>query len=227
MTKKLVSHNCIYLAQNNLVFFMPELTEVFPLTMPSEIFIDLEIISEPGLERVIKNWLQQTKLKPNSSVVLIDESDYFFQDVNKLPQLVSKEEISEFASTAPFNDVITKVFPTRSGSRIIAINRDLLYPLVTVLEKCGFNVLAVAPAFASGISSENPFTKELAFTALKNQGLYGAYNFIEVAQLEEKIAKETSFFSVQVNKKLIAMVVMLLTLVAVLIGLLFIQQVSA
>lgn len=227
MAKQLIPHDSIYVAKNNLVFFMPDLAELATLSMSSDVFFDLEIISEPGLERVLKNWLQQSRLKPNSTAVFIDEANYYYTDLAKTPAAVSAEEIQEFANTVPFNDVISKVFPTQRGSRIIVLNRNFLYPLVTVLERCGFNILLVAPAFAAGITSETPFTKELAFNSLKNQNLYSQYNFIEVAQLAEKIAREKSFFSVEVNKQLIAMVLILFGLVAVLISLLLFQQVSA
>lgn len=224
MKKKYTAKACVCVTRQALVIFSPDFPDLQSMTVTSEVMTDLEVINQPALERVIKNWLRRTQLVPSSLAIFFVEDTYFFEDVTQVPVSVEDPQVLEFAATAPFANVVTKIFPTQNGARIVAINRELLQPIISAFEKVGFSVLAAAPSFAIGITSENPFTKEIAQVAVKTESVFTTYNFIESSMLEKKLVSEKSFFSVHFDKKLIAMIIFFVVLIGILIVLLIFQN---
>lgn len=207
-----------------MMFYSPELIDLSIITLTSEIIQDLEIISQSALERVIENWLKQSQIEPKTLAICFVEENYFYQDLTDGTRGSEDPQVKSFLENIPFNHIIAKIFPLQKGSRIAAINKSLLKPLITVLEKCGFTVLAATPAFAMGVNADNPFSKEIAKKSLQNQDIFKVYNFLSAEEIEAKLAKEKSFLSVEINKKLIIMIAFLLLLVGILVVLLINQK---
>jgi hypothetical protein len=203
-----------------MMFYSPELIDLSVINLNSEIIQDLEIVSQSALERVIKNWLNQSQIEAKTLAIYLVEENYFFKDFADTKINPKDPEVKSFLENIPFNHIVTRAFPMQGGVRIAAINLSLLKPLITVFEDCGFTVLAATPAFVFGINSENPFSKELAKKSLENQDIFKAYNFLDQEEVEKKLAAQKSFLSVEINKNLIFMIVFLLVLIGILIILL-------
>lgn len=224
MKNKSSIHSCLCINRQSMMFYSPELIDLAIINFTSEIIQDLEIVSQSALERVIKNWLNQAQIETKTLAIYFIEENYFYQDLTGNIQSSEDPQIKSFLENIPFNHIVAKIFPMQKGSRIAAINKSLLKPLITVLEKCGFTVLAATPAFAVGINADNPFSKELAKKSLQNEEIFKVYNFLEAEEIETKLAKEKNFLSVEINKKLIIMIAFLLLLVGVLVALLISQR---
>lgn len=224
MKKKSLIHACLCLNRESMMFYSPELIDLSILNLNSDIIQDLEIISQSALERVIKNWLSQAQIEAKTLAIYFAEENYFFKDLTDTKINPQDPEIKNFLENIPFNHVVTKVFPMSQGARIAAINVSLLKPLVTVLEKCGFTILAATPAYVFGINISNPFSKELAKKSLENQEIFKVYNFIDQEEVEKKLAAQKTFLSVEINKNLIIMIAFLLILIVVLVVLLISQK---
>lgn len=224
MKQKFSAHSCLIVNRQSLVLYSPELSDLVTINLTSETILDLEVINKPALERIIKNWIRQSQFAPKTLIVLFVEDTYFHKDLSKVPASIQDPEVVEFVETVPFPNVITKIFPMQNGARVVVINRDLLQPIVSVLENSGFSVLATSPTFAAGISKEDPFSKETAKLALKNPDIFMTYNFFEKEEVEQKMATDKAFFSVRFDKKLISMIVFFVILVAILVGLLVFQN---
>jgi len=224
MKNKSLINSCLCFNRQSMMFYSPELIDLSVITLTSEIIQDLEIVSQSALERVIKNWLDQSEIEPKNLAIYFVEENYFYQDLTGDIRGSEDPQIKSFLEKIPFNHIVAKIFPMQKGSRIAAINKSLLKPLITVLEKCGFTVLAATPAFAVGINADNPFSKETAKKSLQNQEIFKVYNFLEPEEVEAKLGNEKPFLSVEINKKLILMIAFLLLLVGVLIALLISQK---
>ncbi len=224
MSKKFIAHSCLCVNRQSLILYSPELADLSTLSLPTEVVQDLEIISQPSLERILKNWVKQTQLVPKTLAIYFVEETYFFQDSQQTNISNEDPEVQGFLATIPFSKISTKIFPIQGGSRIVAINQDLLQPIVTACEQAGFTVMVAAPSFAAGITSENPFTQELAKQSLKDQSILESYNFIDEAELERKMQDEQSFLSVQINGRLIGMIIFLLAMIGLLVYLLMTQN---
>ncbi len=224
MNKKIAIHSCFCINRGSMVFYSPDLHDVTTIPLTAEIMQDLGIVNEAALERVIKNWIRQSQLVPKTvSVYFVDET-YFFTDVPSIPATTQEPGVVAFTETVPFDHVVTKIFPVGTSARIVAINKDLLFPIVSVLEKSGFTVISVSPDFAVGITREAPFSKELAQKALKNLDLITTYNFFDKAQVDRKLLLDESFFAIKFDKKLIVMIISFVVLIGILIALVVFQS---
>lgn len=223
MPKKYSAAAAIYVKRDTLSFYAPEFTEILSMPLTAEVTQDLSIVNQQALQRIVLNWLKQTQYQPLTVIIFFSEETYFFQDYTTIPESLEDETVTAFLSTVPHTNIVTKIFPTSSGARVIAVNRDLLQPIISVLEKVGFSVLAASPSFAAGFSQEAPFSVELAAPALDNETVFTAYNFLELEDLERKVEGNKDFFSVKFDKKLIAMVVVFVLLIIVLVALLLYQ----
>jgi len=217
MSDKYYAHSCVLVTRESLVLYSPELTELVPIPMSNEILLDLEVINQPGLERIIKNWLRKSQFVPQSLAIYFVADTYFYQDVTQVPASIEDPTVISFVETVPFTDLVTKIFPTSGGARVIAINRDLLQPMISVFEKAGFSVVAATPSFAAGITSDNPFSPEVAKESLDDETVFTTYNFLEAKEAEERLESEKPFMSFKLNKKIIAMIAVFVVLIIILI----------
>lgn len=224
MKQKYSAHACVCVYRQSLVFYSPEISDLVKINLTSETVLDLEVINKPALERIINNWVRQTQFTPKTLVVLFVSDTYFHKDLKQIPNSIQDPEVVEFVESVPFSNVITKIFPLQDGAKIIAMNREFLQPLVSALESAGFIILAVSPSFATGITKENPFSKETAKPALKNIDIFTTYNFLEKEEVEQKMESDKAFFSIRFDKKLISMIALFVLLVAILIGLIVFQK---
>lgn len=227
MNKKISVFSCFCINRGSIVFYSPDLLDLTTIPLTAEIMQDLDIVNEAALERVIKNWMRQSQIVPKTTAVYFVEETFFFTDLASIPATTQEPEVVAFTEAVPFDHVITKVFPIGSGARVVAINKDLLIPILSVLEKSGFTVLSVSPDFAVGITKEAPFTKEVAQKSLLNQDLITIYNFLDEAQVESKLQLDESFLAVKFDKKLIAMIISFAVLVGILIALLVFQNLQS
>lgn len=225
MAKKSTINSCIAVYRQAIVFYSPEQTDLVTLAMTSEIIQDLEIVNQSALERVIKNWLRQSQIIPKNISIFFLEETYFYQDISNPAATLQDPEVMTFIETVPFAATVPKVFPIQGGARVAAINRNLINPIVSALTNSGFNVVSATPAFAVGITKENPFSVELAKQILSNPEAITNYNFINGVALKD-LEEEKPFLSVKFDKKLILMIVVFVVLLGVL-GVLLLTQSSS
>jgi hypothetical protein len=214
-----------FVARDSLTYFATGLENVNQLALSSEIMTDLEIVSQNSLERVIVNWLEQYKIVPTKICLVLDESVYFNTTLEQMPAPQGDPAIQEFLDILPFDDVLIKNFPLEKGAISVAVNQNFLKPLVAVLEKVGFQVLCIAPAFVLNVDlTQTPFNPEIAKGVIEKIELLNQYNLMSEAEVEAKVAPPEPFLSVKFNPQLIGLIVLFVVLIAVLVGLLIMQK---
>ncbi len=214
-----------FVKRNSLTFFSRNLEDVVEITLSSQIMTDLEIVSQANLERVLANWVEQIKLTPGPICLLLDNSVYFDATLQQMPADESEPPVQAFLDTVPFNDPLVKYFPVQSKVMALAVNQGFLQPLISALEKVGFVVLCVAPAFVLNADfTKTPFSKEHGTEALSDFDTLNQFNFIPKTEVDAKITPPRPFLSVQINARLITMVLVFLVLIAVLGGVLYMQM---
>jgi hypothetical protein len=223
MAKKSVINSCITVYREAMIFYSPEQTQLVSLPMTSEIIQDLEIVNQSALERVIKNWIRQTQIIPKNISIIFTEETYFYKDISNSAATLEDPEVLAFTQTVPFDNTVSKIFPIQSGSRISVINRDLINPIVSTLGKAGFTVVSATPAFAVGISKDNPFSLELAKQILSNPEILSSYNFVNGVSIKD-LEEEKPFLSLKFDKRLMIMIAVFGALLGVLVVLLLFQM---
>lgn len=225
MPEKIEPQACFFVSRNKLIFYSENLENTMEIPLSTEVVLDLEIISHNSLERILCNWLDQYKIEPNQIALIMDSSTYFHQTVEQLPQS-NDPIIQQFLETVPFSNVLTETFPLQQGAYITALNQNFINPLISILEKVGFIVVSVSPAFIFGIDfNKQPFSKELGAKMLNDPELLSNYSFLSEQEVELKLTTPQPFLSVQFNAKLIVLAMVFIALIGILLALLLMRGV--
>lgn len=223
--KKTLLGSCFFIDRGAIKYFEYDAADVIEIKLSSEIILDLEIVSQSSLERVLKAWVEQLKIIPGNTALFLDESVCFHKNLPESPADMSDPNVQEFLGVIPFADVDTKIFPSENGAILTAVNKGFMRPIVTVLEKIGFKVLSISPAFILGVDfAKTPFSKEIAAPMLDRMEFLSQYSFITEEEVEAKLTEEKPFMSIKVTPKVVVMGVIFILLVLVLVVLLILQS---
>lgn len=218
--------SCFFIDRSGLRYFEYGAADVVELKLSSEIVVDLELISESSLERVLKNWIDQLKLTPGITALLYDGSICFQKQLEHMPEDVEADpKVKDYLGIVPFTEVEYKIFPMESGAVLTVLNKNLIKPLIHVLEKVGFKVICLSPAFILGVDfTKSPFSKEIAAPILDRLDFLNSYSLISKEEAESKITEEKPFMSIKITPKIIAMAAVFVVLIIILALLLFLQN---
>lgn len=226
MSNKLNPKSILLISRDHLCFYGAGSEEVVDLPLSTEIVNDLEIISQKSLVRVVQSWLEQYKIVPQQSVLLLDDSVLFHQKLDTLPDPADNEAEKKFLSIIPFRNVLLKTFPMKDGAYILAINQGFLRPVIEAFEQVGFSIVSVSPAFIFGINlSEKKLNKDLGQRMLGSLELLLQYNFLSQEEVEAKLTAPQTFLSVNFDKKLIMLIIVFIVLIGILVVLLTMEGV--
>jgi len=224
MTNKPQPQACFFVSRNKISFYSLERESVIDLPLSAEITQDLEIISKNSLERILRNWLEQHKIFPDQVALILDSTVYFHQTLDAVPESNVDPVVQNFLEIVPFSEVLVETFPLQKGAYITGINRNFINPLVSTLEKVGFVIVSISPAFIFGIDlTKNPFSPDIAEKMLSNEELLLSYSFLSEKEVEMKLFTPQPFLSVQLNAKLIVLAMIFIALIGILIALLMMQ----
>jgi hypothetical protein len=198
---------------------------VASIALSTDVVVDLEVTNQKLLEKRISDLLDQTQIEPKLAIVIMAESTTFSKD---LPGGMPKEgdpALTDFLHLVPFENTLMKVFPTSAGSRAVAMNRDLIVPILMTLEGLGFPIVAISPAFSLGVDlTKTGFTKEVVPQAEAKINIFLAYNYFSYEEIKDKLNPPKPFLSVKIDAKLIVMVVIFAVLLLILGALLQVQR---
>lgn len=216
MATKITAAAGFYLDRESLTYFTSKNSEVPAVPLTAEVVQNLHIVSEPALERVLRAWVEHTRVVPSTLVLLVSEGITFSLDLTDPSVTESTPEVQSFLELVPFNEVQSKIFRLESGVRVVAVNRNLIEPLVSVLEKMGFTVVCVTTGFVMGMDEQAQFTPEIGQKTLSSPDVLLRYNLLSETEIIAKVAKPEPFLSVKIDKKVVAMLLVFLVLLSVL-----------
>jgi hypothetical protein len=216
MSEKISFPSAFYIDKQYISYISAKQGEVVQLPLTNEVFQDLSVISESGLERVVAHWVEQTKITPGQTLLILADSISFSADINEVTAKDTDPEVENFITALPFERVIHKVFPLENKARVTAVNALLLQPLKSVLERIGFTVICVSPSFAVGFDEKTEFTKEIGRSAMEMADILFKYNLLSDDEVTSKLHAPEAFLSVKIDKKIIGMISVFVILLAVL-----------
>ncbi len=221
---KLNPQMLFYVTRKSLFFYAKELSDVVELPFSSEVSQDLEIISQISLERILVNWLEQLKIIPGQAILLLDESVYFRNTIERWPASDQDPLVQDFLALVPFHELSIKNFPLKKGACTTVINKHFLSPLIDVLEKVGFVIVSATPSFVLNLDyAKTGFTQKLATQIVAQINVLAQFSFLSIEEVTAKLVEPKPFLSVKIDAKLIGMVVFLVVLSVVLLILMKVQ----
>lgn len=221
---KLNPQMLFYVTRKSLFFYAKELSDVVELPFSCEVSQDLEIISQISLERILVNWLEQLKIVPGQAILLLDESVYFRNIIERWPASDQDPLVQDFLALVPFHEVSIKHFPLKKGACTTVINKNFLTPLIDVLEKVGFVIVTATPSFVLNLDyAKTGFTQKLATQIVAQINVLAQFSFLSMAEVTAKLIEPKPFLSFKIDAKLIGMIVFLVVLSIVLLILMKVQ----
>lgn len=139
---------------------------ILTFQFPPTVIRDSEIISLEEFHKQFLAFLVQNKIPPVEFFMVLGNSLFFVKDLKatpkptepikpgekpaETPSLVApdEEEIQQFLSYVPFENVSFKVFKKDTLIRIMATNRDLFEAFKRAIEKQGGTIAVIIPSFA-------------------------------------------------------------------------------
>lgn len=170
--------------------------KMLSLDLPPTVFRDLEIISRDALNQLMQGLIQTQKLAPSALVLIFSEATYFEKDLAEAAQPDSPE-VTEFAESVPFDRVLARAYPLASGSKVIAMNRDLYDAVRDAFIASGFKVHSVVPAYVLRLLGISKLDETSARQLLKRADELKPYTIVSLHQAalslqekEEELAKK-------------------------------------
>lgn len=160
----------LFLDRNGFSVFQDVLSNIPRFNFTSDIVTNLDVVNKEQFANLISTFIQINKIISSSvAVILSDDVIYAKNLINSLPkpsvssQVLQnstpslnninnehKEEIQNFLENVPFEEILAKVIKTGEGSRIVAVNKDLIMTIADVFTNKGATIDAVIPSFLYG-----------------------------------------------------------------------------
>jgi len=162
----------IYLQKDRIQVYVPNTRSVVELHFPTEVIRDCDVIDKDSLVTLIKTFLATGKLPPADFLIVIADNASFIRDFSQ-PQPTQPQKpqqtqaahllfqanlptlINTFVEHVPFENVASKTFPLKNGTRVFTTNRELYETIKMAFDKQGYFVTMVLPAFVFGSVLQN------------------------------------------------------------------------
>lgn len=206
----------LYLMPNGFYYFGEQFTSVLSMAIPPEVLSDLEVKDVEKFSSLIQTFVSSYKLAPSSIAIVLSPWMVFEEDIESLAQesvqkkdnlLISpavnhatelqegvNQDVAHFLSLVPFENILSRVFPTQKGVKVIAANQDVVRVLGETFFQFGSEVSIVVPYFAiPGLSFEaNGFPMEYASLALSKFESLKQFTILNhsVAKIKEEPARQ-------------------------------------
>ncbi|MBI3443433.1 hypothetical protein HY008_02085 [Candidatus Woesebacteria bacterium] len=197
----------LYLDRSKALFYSDTKTKPQSVDFREDFIKDLEIKNTQGVLTQLKSFIETAKVGPMNLNLVLAPSMYFEKDLTaNLSDESQEEEAQKFLSAIPFDEVAGRVYKLKSGQKIVATNKTLIYTLKSIFESLGFSVNSVLPIFVLGSSfTEKGFDIKAAEYVLRKRDTLREWS-ITVNNNSEKINESTGTQSVSKNKRLIFLI---------------------
>lgn len=137
----------VYLNRSRLDLYGSNIPAPISIDLPGSCIRDMEVVSEEAVAILIKMLMERNKVTPTATVIVLSEHICFQRDFTDPADPVQHVEVQQFLDNMPFAKVSSKMYRLGKTYRLVAVNRELYEAFKRSLEKCGFTVSAVIPAF--------------------------------------------------------------------------------
>lgn len=191
----------VYLKNKSLEFYKEGVEEKAWLEFPKETISDQEIKDQPGLEKLIFEFLAQTGLEKQQALILLSSEVSFQKIVPATDSENEQFEVKKFLEQIPFDTptIATKLIRTDTNLNIFATNKNLFFGIKNILEKYGWKIMAVVPVAIFEDLSKESLKPEEVIRILNDGKLIKNSDFLNEAKFNEptkKISPKTLLLSI-------------------------------
>lgn len=197
----------IYLQKDRFQLYSPFLRQIVEFRFVPEIIQDLDVINTDMLESLVKMFVGNAKIQPSDLIIILADNAYFVKDFvlptppkgtppTQQPQ-ITRETLDvmslDFIEHVPYENVVSKTFPLKSGLRVCAVNKDFFNAIVVAFEKLGFKITTVLPGLVLGnnLSAKPVLDNSLVSAALQKSATLQKYDLLS-QEVYKPVVKESS-----------------------------------
>lgn len=136
-----------YITRNSIVVCDEALSAPLVFPFDRNVVADFEMINKDDFAKQFVAFLQQNKVVPGVMSIVLGEDAFFEKEVPMMERTKKDEVIKLFIESVPFEHVATGSFTTKTGSILIATNKDFFNAIIEITAKLGFIVQYVIPAY--------------------------------------------------------------------------------
>lgn len=140
----------IFIGRSGIQFFSTAFPNIVSLPFDPKVVKDLDVIDPKTLQSQISTFIGQNKMIPSVVLFVFSEPSCFYQDLKETDDAKLKLLLQEFVNNVPFETVLTKVYKTRDGVRVVSVNERLYREVAATFQSKGFVSLGAIPSFVLG-----------------------------------------------------------------------------
>lgn len=217
----------ILIDRSGFYLFQSTLVNILKFAFTSDIVANMEVISKEQFFNLVSSFIDKSKIIQSIVIIILADAIIYEKDLSKVPQkaqpvgvngivpssdqkisdLANKEqelktEIQNFLQNIPFEDILAKVIKTETTTRLVAVNKDLIFSTTEPFIKKGFLIEAIVPAFLYGqtVNFVNGLTLDIARLVLRKQELLKVANLL-TDQQQINISKDSDENGKEKEKK--------------------------
>ncbi|MBI3486301.1 LytR C-terminal domain-containing protein [Candidatus Daviesbacteria bacterium] len=170
----------VYLKNKSIEFYKEGVGEKAWLEFPDNIISDQEIKDQSSLEKLIFEFLEKTGLEKQQALIILSDELSFQKIVPATDSENEQFEVKKFLEQIPFEAPTIATLLVRSDTQldIFAANKNLFFGIKNILEKYGWQVVAVVPSAIYENLSKDSLKPEEVVRALNDKKLIKKSNFL-------------------------------------------------
>lgn len=136
-----------YITRNSIIIYDDALSAPLVFPFDNNMVADFEIINKDEFAKQFAAFLQQNKVTPGVMAIVLGKDGFFEKEIPVLEKTKKDEAMKLFIESVPFEHVATNSFLTKTGSTLIATNKDFFDVIIEIASKLGFTMQYVIPAY--------------------------------------------------------------------------------
>lgn len=195
----------LLLDRSGFTLYQATLVNIVKFAFTPDIVANLEIVNREQFLALVSSFIDKSRIYPSIIFVLLEDAIVYEKDLSKVSQKAQpvavnttplssnqkimdfanrgqefKTEIQNFLQNIPFEDILAKVIKTETITRLVAVNKDLIFSTTEPFIKKGFLIEAIVPAFLYGqtVNFVNGLTLDTARFVLRKQELLKVANLL-------------------------------------------------
>ncbi len=165
----------LLLRRDGFDFYEDKSGRILSFPFSTAVVNSLEIINPQEFKNQVKAFVETNKFLPADLMLVLSADVLFEKDIQTQDPNIQNQEVQKFLDIVPFESISTKLLPMREGVRVIAVNKNLINTLSSLLKELGFPIEGIVPyEMVEGAEGINSLNNEISkfiikqFDSLKN-----------------------------------------------------------
>lgn len=135
----------IYIDRANLYFYGGNVHAPLIFAFKPTTIRDIEVINAEELEKELNDFIKNNKIEPSDAMIIVAHQSSFEKLLDpKTPLDQIEVQKKQFIDNVPFEQTLSRTFVTTKGTKIIAVNKALVYLIRDIFNKNHFTIEVIS-----------------------------------------------------------------------------------